>query len=477
MRKMRNLSYLLVVALALVLSLASCSNKPKYAGMIPENTVAIVRVNLMKVAEHSSESGDILSQKIKDGFKNNSMPVEQREKLMKAIDHPEDMGIDLRDPVLVCIGNNKDLKEVTLLATIHDAAKFEEFLKLARNENREVKTKGEVKYLFDEDVVVGFNDDALCIVPAHNETDGAAKVEKILSGQSTMKDSKFVDKLMDCDGDAQVLVIGEVYAMVPDAALLNKSFPAGLNMKDVALLSDIDMDRGEIDLDYEILTASKEWEDYIDECDKICGKIKGDYAGNVSKDGLVMMANIDGPKMLEQIEKNKEIQALGKEAVDIVKNIYGSISGDVAVSVAGYNEALKMPGVTLYAKTKDDAISGLLTPFMPLLGENAKSGYQDGSTYVTIATANAPLAGVSNAFSKGDVDDKHFYLYFNFSLLRTIAMANGGSSSEGMFVAAALLDEMEIDYKGDGKGEMDLKFREKSKYPIETLINMIDKMK
>lgn len=473
---MKKLCLPLFAAVALVLMLASCSSKPKYADMIPANTVAILRVDAKTLAEQSSESGNLLTQKLKDSFAKEEMSMETKEKVMKIIDNPAEAGVDLRDAVLLCMGTNVE-KDITLLATLHDADKFEELLNLVAKESGQgqVKTKDQMKYLYTPSGMLAFNEDVLVVCPAmggDQEQEAVANAEKILSGQNGA-DSKFVDKLLECDGALSVMVTGEVYNMQEEAkALMGQALPKDLNLKDVAILADLSMDRGEAVVDYETLTSSEAWEKYQKTYEEMCGKLDGDMAKSLSKDGFALFCHLDGAKLLEVIKNNPAVAQAGEEAMKMLESIYGSIDGDVAIGLDGYDPAMGIPSITAYMKTKDNGISTLLTT---LAQGVVQTGYKDGYTYALTNKEAKPFDEAKNAFAKSDIAGKRAYVYFNFGLLRTIAVANGGSESQGMFVAAALFDVLEADYKGDGKGQVKLTLRDKTKYPIEAIAELLAK--
>lgn len=473
---MKSIGLSLVVAVGLVLSFASCSNKPKYADMVPANSVVILRVDVKTLAEQSSEGGDLLTKKLKESFGKEEMSLETREKIMKIIDDPAEAGIDLRDPVLLCLTDDKNLNGSALLATLHDADKFEELVNALSKEagTGSVKAKDDFKYLVVNDAIFAFNDDVFCLTNAQGgEEATVAQAAKILSGQNG-SDNKFVTELLDCDGALSMLATGGIYNLSEEyRGLMAKALPEGVDAKDLAVLADLKMERGEIAIDYKMLANSDACQKYIDKMDELYGKIDGDEAKYVSKDGLAFFANANGPELLKQLEGNKAIAEAEAEVKQMIDKIYGCLNGDFTLGVNGFDKEAGMPGIAAYAKTKDSSLSDIITPMASMV--KGQAGYKDGTTYATIGSGMEPFKEAANAFKSGDVSDKRAYLYFNFDLLRVFAEANGGSDGKAMFVAAALCDVLEMDYKGDGKGQVRLTFRDKAKYPVEAIVELLQK--
>jgi len=471
-KRIRNLSFL--AAFIAVMTMTSCKNTPKYVSMIPDDAVVVMRYDVKQIAEKSgAEGNDQLKNRLREMLTDTELSAAARDKMAKILDDPAEAGIDLRDPFVAYVSAENNMDGGAVLGTVYDAGKLEELLNTISKEagTEAVKKEGDMWYYYGKDYILAFNDDVLYAknIGYVEEKRAVADMAAVLSGEReyAMKDNKFLTQMFDRDGIMQVLVMGDIYNKVPEMAAAAKSMPEGLNMKDAAYLLDLTIDKGEATVNGEILTASGEWDDFIEKGDKLLKPISGDLLEYVSKNGLAFMLNCDGTKILSFLKENGLMAKAGKETTDMAEKMLSSIDGNIVIGVGRLNTTgLGIPEFSLYAKTKDSSISDLFRAFL----RKADIGYRDNVTYCLLGAQNEPFKAAQNPFGKDDVKGKLLYYYFNFSMLGDMAGAAKGDEAIIMNAAKDIFDYGEISYNGGGKAQMRITMRDKDKYPIEAVV-------
>lgn len=363
-----------------------------------------------------------------------------------------------------------------MLGVVDDADKLTELLNsVAENESEKVKTKGDIAYVYEDENIFAFNDNTFCLKPVKGkgESEAAGEMTRLLGGEMnyTIGESDFVKKLLAADGVMQFLVNGEIYEAMPEyKSMMKQSLPEGADLKDVACLFDLSMDKGEATLKYEVLTASDVWKKAVEECDEVYKPISGDLLEYISADGMAFVLNCDGEGLFSYMDERGFAKIVGESNMQQAKSLITTVNGDIAFDLHDADMSAGIPTMALYARTKTSAIADVLDP---LARGMARVGYKDGTTYCLTGSGNEPFAAPANAMRKNDAKGKRMYFLFNFDMLQELAKVGNGQNAMIMATAAQVLEKAELTYEGDGKGEMRIAMRDKDKNPLEAITELV----
>lgn len=471
-------SMAMLIAAVMIVLLSSCSSKPKYESMIPDDSAVLIRLDVKQMAEQCNFEKSDVKDKMLKAVDGEGKSAEAKKVLKKVIEDPAELGVDLRVPVLACVSSKGD-GSTTVFAEMHDADKLTQFINAAGTQGS-VKTHEGLSFLYDNGVLLAYNDNVLCITTQNDSEERAVKAaHKLLGGEeaSTISQSDDVDRLLSSDGIATFLIRGELYEMPELKSELAKTpMPKGLNLKDMSVLCDIQSKKGSVVCTVDLLTKSDAWKAYIDQSDKLLQPITDDLLQYASKKGMAMMANIDGKAWVSNVKDNPSFKALvGEEAgmaerVAMAEKLMSTVNGNMVVCINKLDMANNDIQAGCYVKTTDSSIADMA---QPLLGTVAKVGYKDNTSYIAMTQATDPLQAVAEPFSKGDVKGK-FYFYLDFSLFKGLAsMARTGVQAMALKGVTDTFSNMEIVYLGGGKTEMTLNLCQADKYPLESLMEAV----
>lgn len=462
----------LVIALMLAVFMSSCSNSPKYADMLPDDSAVLVRLDLKQMAEQANYEKSALKDKMLNVISGENMSAEKKQCIKDIVENPEEIGIDLRVPLLISVSAEGN---TTLLAQMHDADKYKKVVEVANDESKDkgVKEKDGVYCTYYNGNLMAFNDDVMVVTELKGKTEDEA-VEyavSLLTGKENTKmaERDDVKKLFSADGIMQMLILGEGVASTPNFKAMADKLPKGLSIKDISYFLNLTSKKGSATLSYEVLTESKEWKEFISKGDKMMRPITADLLEYTSKNGFAMMANCSGKEILDYMQNNNLLDGLNAKQLDVIKPLLKSLEGNIVMGISELDERSFTPAMGLYAQTTDESFCNLLKD---AFGRIANVGIKDNVTYVTMADNTEPMKPAANKFEKGDVKGS-FYCYLNFDLLKPIAAKLRGGEALAMKTMADTFFTAELSYLGEGKAELTFNMRDTDKYPLEKLSKIV----
>lgn len=469
----KSISCLSLVIMMIIMTMTSCSDTPEYAGMIPDDAMLVMRLDVKKIVEKSGTENGQFKDKMLEMLDGEEISAGLRSKLKAIIDDPAESGIDLRDPIIVYMTNNGGKTGGGMLGSIRDADKLAELLQMISKEQgeSELKTKDNLKYVYDKNFILAFNDDVLFLNPdcGNDESEAVKTAGDILAGKAT-DGNGFVKKLLASDGEMQVLVTGKAYETIPAYRTIIQQLPEGADLKDVACLFDLTTEKGKAEIAYGILTASDAWKEVLKKYEEAYNPINGDLLEYISKDGLAIVMNCNGEKLMTNIEAQGIEKTIGKSGMLQARNIVTTLDGNIAIDIRSFDMSSGMPDVSFYAKSKNSVIADMAGG---LLGEMAKTGYKDGTCYCLTGERNEPFKAPADVLDNSDAKGKLFYMRFNFDMLQKAARNTRGTSSMAMFATSQILETAEMTYESGGKGKITVTLRDKDKNPLETLSELL----
>lgn len=468
-RILTNLTTLMV--LALMTFVASCSNSPKYADLIPDDASVLMSVDVKQMAEQGNLGDGPLKAKIEKLIDDESMPAEAKEKMKAVLDDPAQLGVDLRVPLLFTIDANSPDAGM-MFAQLHSASKLKDFIETMSKSDEALKlqTKGDLSYIDNGTTVMAFNDDVMCVSFNSNEKVELADIEAIFAGErsKTLKDSKALKSLFDANGIASMLVMGNTMKAVQKYSPYAATMPDNIDYKDVAVLLSLESRKGAAVLTSEVITDSEQWKDYMKKSDDILQPIDNDMLKLASKDGFAMVMSLNGKKLMEFLNANGLLKNAPASDKKLVESL-ATINGGIVLSMEKFDIRNNNISMGIFAKTTDDSLS---KEFGNGLGRLANVGYTDNITYVTLREGKAPLEAVDNPLTKSDVKGL-FYCRFNFESLKPFVERSYGATAIGGKTLIDAFSTAELSYLGEGKCELAFNMRDTSKYPLEIVSDQI----
>lgn len=458
-----------LVIIVMIMAMTSCSTKSTdCAKYIPDDALAVIRIDVEQLSKKCGDGGEQLKSKMLEAISKDSKSTEAREKLKEIFDDPAETGIDLRVPVMTYIKQDDRNNEFGLVAAVRDKDKLTDLLNAtAESESEKVKTEDDINYVYTGEKIMAYNSEVLCIKKFGrvSEAEAVADMKKLINGEYnyTFGESEAMKKMVAAKGVAQCLITGKVLTVAPEFREMRDMLPEELDLKDVANLLDLTMDKGEAALKFEFITSSDKWKDYMKKTEEAYRPIDSDLLEYASADGLAIVINPNGEKILSMMKEQGVNKTINDSNMEMVANVLSSIDGNIVISGLDFNFA--NPNLNVYAKTKDGAIAGILGM---MFGNTFAVGYKDGVTYLLTQAGAEPFKSEKNTIKKSDAKGKRGYLRFNFESLKT----NSNIKREAEIIAGSL-DKFEISLEGDGKGEMRLTLRDKDKYPIEAISKIV----
>lgn len=469
-RKLKKLSAF--VAFLLMALLSSCSNAPKYADCIPDDSSVLVTFDVKQMAEQGNFENGTLKTKIQKLVDDESMSAEAKQKLKDVIDDPAQLGVDLRVPLLLAANVDAKSENLTMFAQLHSASKLKDFISAMAKDDESLKLqeKGELSYVALGDLVMAFNSDVLCMHKNESAEQAIADIEAMLAGDKskTIKDSKSLDKLFSANGIVQMLVRGSLFNSLQKLSPYPTPTIAGLDYKDVDMLLTLESKKGAAVITSEYITESDKWKDYIKKSDELLQPIDDDMLKFASKNGFAMIMNFNGAKILDYLNANGLLKDMNSEQKNMLQAMK-AVNGDVVLSFDAFDIRNSNISFGMFAKTTDDSLVKLLEP---IFGRQATVGYSDNLSYCVMRGGKQPLQAAENAVEKGDIKGK-LYCRFNFDMLKPIVGELYGGEAMGAKTVLDTFSTAELSYLGDGKIELAFYMHDSSKSPLEIFSDQI----
>lgn len=277
---------------------------------------------------------------------------------------------------------------------------------------------------------------------------------------------------------------------MPEMRLVEGMFmPKNLKLADLAYLMDVHTEKGETKAQFDILTSSNEWDDWLKKGEDIYGKFKGDLLKYISKEGLALFVNINGAKLFDLMKEMPIFKEVPKDMVAQVAAILKSIDGDVAINWTGMDETGSLPRFSVYMQTKDATIINLLkdldgakegfkekvpNSYVTTIGGGTKDvinfGWKQQTSYLLMGREGEEFKTTVHPFSDNVLKNRRFYIFFNFDLLNRLAKELGDTQmAVEMKEFTGMFDHIEGHDEGIRKAIFTLKHKEKNKTLFELL--------
>ena len=540
--------YLPFWVLGVVVLLSSCTKVPGSAKLIPENATVVMRLDVRQMAECSGLTDDgQMKSELKKMLKDANFSRSLSEKIEKIMDDPSKVGLDLRDPVFVYfiqsagpdfanmesltmeadsllekeempseesvvketeaelefadnlpVPPSADNVEFGVVGTIYNAKDFADFLNELQKEAGEepIREKDGLYYLMEDEMTFVFNKDYFYL--SHKDYAGKQEDEVLAAFrkqfddgvEESMYENDFFRTMCKKEGVMQMLFSYKGLSDMPEMRLVEGMFmPKNLKLADLAYLMDVHTEKGETKAQFDILTSSNEWDDWLKKGEDIYGKFKGDLLKYISKEGLALFVNINGAKLFDLMKEMPIFKEVPKDMVAQVAAILKSIDGDVAINWTGMDETGSLPRFSVYMQTKDATIINLLkdldgakegfkekvpNSYVTTIGGGTKDvinfGWKQQTSYLLMGREGEEFKTTVHPFSDNVLKNRRFYMFFNFDLLNRLAKELGDTQmAVEMKEFTGMFDHIEGHDEGMRKAIFTLKHKEKNKTLFELL--------
>ena len=506
---------ILSFAALMMLMLASCSKQQGAANLVPDDAVFVMRMDVLQGMEKSGLKGDKSEMKkwIEEQVKEAGLDKELTDKILQIVDDPTKSGIDFTEPVFIYastdFGKKVDAGFVAAMASESDLTNL--FKTLEEDVDFPgVEKKDGVNYLeLGTDAAIIYCDDWFYGGPAKDVDEQIATLKERAGGKGSLGGNKAFNAMCSKNGVAQMLFLGSGFENIKDREMkmmklmMEKMFPEGVELKDMAGLLDFQLNKGETVLTSEYLMLSSKAQDYLDESLKALKPITKEQVKYISDRALSLFVNMDVSKVLEQIDKMKDLYDLDDESMNLVKKVFETLDGSLALDVYGIGD--NMPLLTAYVGTKDNTALSMVkqagdddlkavaddeylvpTDFDYEWDEDDNFvrtpkawgvlGYKDGLTYFSSEAENAFQAPATE-YPFGNVKGCGFFARFNFSIFKDY-LKNVEDDDEARQVLQAvddIFDYAEAYAEKDGKAIFRVVTKDKDKTIIETISDYVQK--
>lgn len=520
---MKRFYYSLVALLAVVL-LASCSSEKDGTAclkLIPDNAALVMRFDLKSVGEAMNYEKDTeLKSALKELLNEAKCDKKVKDKLKAIIDNPSETGISADYPLYFYVAPNMS-NLIGLVGTTGDKDKLVELQKMLADEADldAVEEHDDMSCLAIEKAAFIVADDWFYLGMGGDDLEERAKDLKELADadKAPIMEKPDFKAMTEKKGQFQMLISGRgLDAFLGMAAtssrdmkeiskVLKQILPGKLS--DISILGDANLAKGVSTGTTEVLTYSKEWKDAISEFDGVMGSINAEVAKYLSGDGMIFLANFDGPKVLALIEKvaakfDKDLS--NDEDFKEVSTILSTLNGNMGFGFTGFDG--ETPEGEIYLSTKDVQLVDLIAAQdeeneLKKTGENEYSkpnfnyqfnemtydyekvqtgfvnfGFKQGFTYFVISKdENAmPFNTPAKALPAANIKGKGLYFYMGNGILDKLPN-EGNMSDEMMKDMADLYDFVECYYEGNGKFVIRSEMKDKNASLLKIYVDMLKK--
>lgn len=327
-------SFVWLVATLAIVSL-SCTKKPKHLSHIPNNSIAVLALDVNSIGKKSFTFADIVKS------------FSSQDTLADAI---KNSGIDLLNTFYVFGGGTgEENVEFGALFAIDDAAKFETFaFKQFKITDKKFESKADVKYLKYGEGVVAYKGEVGLIFFTKNNLDGRAlEILNAKEDNSLAKGNKHFATSLQTPADIKLwLDYSKIAALAKRSTSYASFLSATTEMKDAYLTTDINFEDGKIVGSYHF-DAPKEVMDKIAKLSKssVGGGLVKEHPGNDLS--LVFASAYDLKELVAQYPDLRKVDAnLQNIAQDLNYDKLSEIfTGEIVASVNGIQ--------TIQKETKD----------------------------------------------------------------------------------------------------------------------------
>lgn len=393
--KLTNLSSCIRAAfavLALTLFAACSKSTPDFARLIPKETPVVVRLDLKQMAEKAGEGkGDAVSAKLKQNLEQQGLSPDLLQKAKAIVDDPAEAGVDLREPLVLYV-SDANAKSGGLAGKLHDADKFGQLVTALAAEAGQPapQADGDLHLLYYNGVQLAYDADAFLICTVKGTADDAAAYAKqrfAAEDDASLRARDDFKEMCKAEADVQLLVSGialRQLASDADVARALALLPADLNPDDYSSLMSLNFETGQVVLHTQSIALTDQAKDYMKKNQAALGKVSDKFLAYVPENALfAAAANVDGEKLCEQLmpflEKEGKLKDDEKNAV---RQVLGSLKGDVLMALCGFDTAKGPAGVNAFLLAEAKSVEGLNT----IVNQYGKGMFQETSpAHYTIA--------------------------------------------------------------------------------------------
>ncbi len=327
MEKIKRLSFLLAVVVALVM-FSSCSEKHKK--YIPADSKVVGKIDIKAFFDQTEADHEKLM-------------ADMEEYLGQDVEKIKEMGIDVKVPIYI-FGRGKGANySFGIVAKVDDEDKVKDWFE--DNVKVDIDTDGDgFEYFAEGNTAIGVNKDALVIIGTTG-TDAKKEIKKIMGKEidGDLGDNKLFDKVTHAKSFACIyadlsIISEDIAKMIERQAPQIKESIEDIR-KTIVGLDGICSD-GICDFSYWAESEDEKVQKKIDESLATLKEIDKKAIEAVPDDALGgVVANIDGPKLSKYIDKSlKDVNLLDELPAEYndLYNKFLALLGDVSGNLAGY---------------------------------------------------------------------------------------------------------------------------------------------
>lgn len=500
--------------LAVVVLLASCSQKSEYTNAIPKDAALVMSLDFKTMAEKSGingKEGEKVVAKLTDALKS-GLEGEAYKTAEKIIQHPSESGLSFADKVYLFITPHSNA--FALLAKVDNEGKVKDMLQALKKEQicTELKNEDGSTWTQMGDALCAFNKGTFLLMGS-NTGDALSLKGTLLAlmrqdaANSFVKTNDFT-KLNAAKGDISTVI--NMSFLPNDLTMqMRMGMPADLSLEDIKYLLSATFEKGRIVVDMETLIENKELIATYEKQSTASDPIKGTYMEYFPASTLVWgCGNINGKKVYDLLCENPTIkQSLENPMLPVdIERIFASIHGDIAL---GYS-SLVSNELLMYADvTNKDFLQAFedLRPLLAMTGgqmqlnstgkdqyefrmyrQSIWFGVKDNMFYLSNNEKLADEAGrrygvsLQNTPWAGEVTKNRFFMAFNVAQLVKEMQGNSGlarmtGSDAAMFNAILgpcnYMDLMVPDWKS---AQMNIVMKDKDANVLQLIVRGLENL-
>lgn len=342
------------IVVGVLFALGVFSGKVDYHKFIPRDAVSVTRFDTKQILEQSgvAENKDFKNL-LKKALKQGDLRSSVRHKIEDIIDNPEDLGIDLREPVYMYVNIEDKKPEVGLVTALHSGRKFGNFLKELSEEYSELEPEEKDGYNyceFDNEALMIWKSNWLLVRSMSKKDDVKDVIEELekrfdRDESETPRAHKGFLQLEQSAALVQSYVSGE---QIEDAAAgpmhgLDRNVKKFMHsLSNVSVLFELGSTESALNLDVTPIAENEDGAAALAELKESFGKdVKGSFLKYVEDDALAFLAtSIDGTKIWKELKKQFKEAGMdtSDESFEMVKRVFESLKGDVTFAFEDFDK-------------------------------------------------------------------------------------------------------------------------------------------
>lgn len=505
---MKRLSFL-TISVMLLLFLTSCS-KNQSRKLVPEDALFVMRLDVAKIQDKAgmNDGKSTLKEWFKEQIENSSMDKELSKKMLAIVDDPTASGIDFTEPVyLYFSGDMRTKVDAGMVGAIASKGDLTDLMEaLTKEMGNEVEVEegdGGVKYIYANGTALVYNGDWFFMGASNDIEETITMLNERADGKGSLIDNKAFAKMEEKEGLMQMLFLGSgmegmktTREMELAFAELEKILPEGVELKDIASLTDLMLNDGELLITGEAVPLSDEVKEWINKYDEIANDITPDLAQYASNEMLNIFFSADASAFFEILLPMIKEQ-MGDEELKVIKDLVKELDGTLALDLYGFSED-GTPQVSAYLGTKSNKALSFVAEN---LGDELEAagtdeylipireydwfeeidtikgysavGYKNGMTYY-VSNPEYAFSVPGEKFPVKELKGKAIYMRFNFGFLENLAKMTGDEEGEFLEKIAETYDYAECYYESAGKSVFRITTKSKDTNPVQAIFKLIE---